>query len=236
MTLIVSVIVQDGIILAGDSFTSLLTPGTEPKAIKTFPHAQKIVSFYDRFGIGSWGHASINQKSVTLCIREIEHELRAEGIEISTVDEVADAVRENLLPLKFEDDNVDDDHFGFNVVGYAGRTPKVIQYEFDEKSGLRVDNNVDFGAYSACQTEVADCIEVTYGDGEYPPFNLFSLQNAIDYALFLMRTTIEFQQFSSVVSTVGGDIDIAVITRLEGFRWIQRQPISSVLQGFTSVP
>ena len=236
MTLIVSVIVQDGIILAGDSFTSLLTPGTEPKAIKAFPHAQKIVSFYDRFGIGSWGHASINQKSVTLCIREIEHELRAEGIEFSTVDEVADAVRENLLPLKFQDDNVDEDYFGFNVVGYAGSTAKVIQYEFDAESGPRVDNIVDFGAYPACQMEVVSSIEATYGDDEYPPFNLFSLQNAIDYALFLMRTTIEFQQFSGGVSTVGGDINIAVVTRLEGFRWIQRQPISPVLQGFTGVP
>lgn len=233
MTLIVSVIVQDGIILAGDSFTTLTTIAPnqtpEPEPIKAFPHAQKILSFYDRFGIGSWGHASLNRKSVTLRIREIEHELRAEGIDLSTVDEVAEAIKENLLPLKCEDDFVAEDPFGFYVVGYAGHTPKVIKYQYFEESGWQIDNFIDFGVYAACETEISDCIDATYGEYEYPPFGLFSLQNAIDYAIFLMRTTIEFQQFSGGVSTVGGAIDIALVSRLEGFRWIQRQPNSAIL-------
>ena len=240
MTLIVSVIVQDGIVLAGDSFTTHTTLAPqqtpEPRPIKAFPHAQKILPFYERFGIGAWGHAAINRKSVTLRIREIEHNLRAEGIDFGTVDEVAGTIKENLLPLKFDDDDVHEDPFGFFVVGYAGQTAKIVKYQYFEETGSRADNFVDFGIYAAGETQVVNSIEGTYGDDEYPPFGLFSLQNAIDYSLFLMRTTIEFQQFSGAVSTVGGAIDVAVVTRLDGFRWIQRQPISPILQEFTDVP
>lgn len=239
MTLIVSVIVQDGIVLAGDSFTTLTTQAPqetpEPRPIKAFPHAQKIVPFYGRFGIGGWGEASINRKSVALRIRELEHELKVKGVDFSTVDEVAETIKENILPLKFENDLSEEKAFGFYVVGYAGRTPKVLKYHHDEDSGSTDTREVDFGVYAEGYTEIANCIDVTYGDGEYPPFGLFSLQNAIDYALFVIRTTIEFQEFSSAVSTVGGAIDVAVVTRLEGFRWIQRQPTSPVLQRFTDV-
>ncbi len=49
------------------------------------------------------------------------------------------------------------------------------------------------------------------------------IQDAIDLAAFLVGTTINFSKFSPGASTVGGPIDIAVITKHEGFKWIKRK-------------
>ena len=52
-------------------------------------------------------------------------------------------------------------------------------------------------------------------------YDLMTLQDAIDFAVFIVRATIETQRFNqSSIQGVGGAIDIAVITP-NGFRWIQ---------------
>lgn len=49
------------------------------------------------------------------------------------------------------------------------------------------------------------------------------IQDAIDFARFLVRTAIDFVRFAPGADYVGGPIDIASITRYEGFKWIQRK-------------
>ena len=56
-------------------------------------------------------------------------------------------------------------------------------------------------------------------------YDLMTLQDAIDFAVFIVRATIETQRFNqSSIQGVGGAIDIAVITT-EGFRWIQHKEL-----------
>lgn len=49
------------------------------------------------------------------------------------------------------------------------------------------------------------------------------IQDAIDLAAFLVDTTIKFSRFTIGAPTVGGPIEVAAITRHEGFKWIQRK-------------
>jgi len=49
------------------------------------------------------------------------------------------------------------------------------------------------------------------------------IQDAIDLAEFLVETTVKFSQYSPGAPTVGGPIDIAAITKHEGFRWVRRK-------------
>ena len=49
------------------------------------------------------------------------------------------------------------------------------------------------------------------------------IQDAIDLAEFLVHTAIEFSHFSPGPQVVGGPIEIAAITKHEGFKWIQRK-------------
>jgi hypothetical protein len=50
------------------------------------------------------------------------------------------------------------------------------------------------------------------------------IHDAVDLARFLVQTTIGFVKFSvSRPKTVGGPIEIATITKHEGFKWIERR-------------
>jgi hypothetical protein len=51
------------------------------------------------------------------------------------------------------------------------------------------------------------------------------IQDAIDLAKYPVEVTIGFTKFSikKQPKTVGGAIEIAAITKHEGFRWVQRQ-------------
>ncbi len=57
----------------------------------------------------------------------------------------------------------------------------------------------------------------------------FSLQDAVDYAKFLIRTTSDYQRFSGNMPTVGGDIDIALLTNHRGFQWIAQKELYRML-------
>ena len=49
------------------------------------------------------------------------------------------------------------------------------------------------------------------------------IQDAIDLAEFLVELTIKWSRFTPGPPTVGGPIEIAAITRHEGFKWIRRK-------------
>jgi hypothetical protein len=58
------------------------------------------------------------------------------------------------------------------------------------------------------------------------PFHLLPLQDCIDLAIFLIRTTATAQNLSIGIRGVGGAIDVAVITKREGLTIIQRKELA----------
>lgn len=57
------------------------------------------------------------------------------------------------------------------------------------------------------------------------PYAVLPLQDCIDLAIFLMKTTISAQNLTIGVRGVGGSIDVAVITRREGIQIIQQKKL-----------
>jgi hypothetical protein len=57
------------------------------------------------------------------------------------------------------------------------------------------------------------------------PYPFLPLQDCVDLSIFLIRTTMEIQTWIVGVRGVGGAIDIATITRIEGFKPVQRKTI-----------
>lgn len=57
------------------------------------------------------------------------------------------------------------------------------------------------------------------------PYQFLPLQDCVDLAIFLIRTTMTIQTWLVGVRGVGGLIDVATITRTEGFRPIQQKVI-----------
>jgi hypothetical protein len=58
------------------------------------------------------------------------------------------------------------------------------------------------------------------------PYQFLPLQDCVDLCIFLLRTTIALQTWLVDVRGVGGAIDVATITRQEGFRPVQRKRIT----------
>ncbi len=74
--------------------------------------------------------------------------------------------------------------------------------------------------------QVTEVFQNIRGDLEYRvPYEALPLQDCVDLAAFLIRTTITAQKFAIVDRGVGGSIEIAAITRTEGMRWIQKNEL-----------
>jgi len=57
------------------------------------------------------------------------------------------------------------------------------------------------------------------------PYRVLPLQDCVDLATFLVRTTMTAQGLAIAVRGVGGPIEVAMITRTDGIRWVQRKII-----------
>jgi hypothetical protein len=57
------------------------------------------------------------------------------------------------------------------------------------------------------------------------PWQLLPLQDCVDVAILAVKTTAELQKFVTDIRGVGGPIDVAVITKIDGFRDIQSKSL-----------
>lgn len=57
------------------------------------------------------------------------------------------------------------------------------------------------------------------------PIQFLPLQDCIDLAIFFIRTTIEAQRLTMGLRGCGGTIDVVIITRREGFQFVQQKEI-----------
>lgn len=57
------------------------------------------------------------------------------------------------------------------------------------------------------------------------PYQFLPLQDCVDLSIFLIRTTMEIQAWMVAVRGVGGAIDVATITRTDGFTPVQQKSI-----------
>ena len=57
------------------------------------------------------------------------------------------------------------------------------------------------------------------------PYQFLPLQDCVDLTILLIHTTAELMRFTTDIRGVGGPIDVATITRTEGFRNVQAKQI-----------
>src|SRR4051812_37272481 len=100
MTLIVALIVPDGVVLAGDSLSTITSLNVLEGEIEvtcpncahqhsapaklsgamvpttSFPYAQKVFPFLDAYGVGTAGAGQLMSKSIYFIVRQLEQEIR----------------------------------------------------------------------------------------------------------------------------------------------------------------
>ena len=62
------------------------------------------------------------------------------------------------------------------------------------------------------------------------PYGSFSLKDAIDYAEYLINATANFQRFANTIPSVGGEVDVALITSFRPFVWIKCKELTTRLE------
>jgi hypothetical protein len=258
MTIIVSVKINDGVVMASDSAATFGNG-------QIYHHADKIVNLVKGLPIGAMvtGNGGIGNESVSTLLKDLRRRLsdRAQTdwyLEAATytMEQVAARVRRFLFEEKARQLE-QDVWMQLRICGYsAGRplaeiwevllagqncdAPKRVQHEHE--SGVLWD-----GEYQALdrlilgrapefpkfltergvqQDQVVD-MDKAFCRRAYGTLALSAMptQDAIDLARFLVETTIGFVRFHLTVQpkTVGGPVEIAAITKHEGFRWVQRK-------------
>lgn len=261
MSLIISLRIPDGVVIAGDSLSTMrrqvpisqdlefecpncgeVNTGSIDIGMNvptsTFSYAQKVFPFMGKFGVGTYGAGQLSGKTMYYAVRELEQELENdEDTPMDTVTDVADTIGERVHELVQDEvgdlEQIPEDGLavGFLVTGYDQDEGKTIQVNVGREIHIQTysepgctwggDGHVVQAVWSLFEEE----------DGQQPAFHLFSLQDAIDYAEFLISTTANHQQFSSKMASVGGAIDVALVTPFDGFQWIQQKDLSQTLEG-----
>ena len=261
VTLVVSLIIPDGIVLAGDSLATIETLNTlqgqvdvtcpncqhqhtAPAVIQgsmipatSFPYAQKIFPFMQRYGIGTAGAGQLNSKSIYFIMRQLETEVlrKPSAKQPKGVSALAKLVGKRAMTLLHEEANaanvdpavIPNGYVQFSVVGYDGQDPKTIRLYIGAKVETRETTGP--GSYLIGISDVAAALWNVRKD--IPLYRNFSLQHAVEYAEFLISSTASHQRFYGTLPSVGGAIDIALVTPFDGFRWIRQKPLFATITG-----
>jgi hypothetical protein len=233
MSLIIAVYVPTGIVISGDSRTTGILLQQVPQPNSQDPNAQitvqtqvvisdaanKIFLLYDRFGVGAFGDAIINNMPIAHYIEQFE---------VQQTNNTPQSVQQcaNELLLYFRGLNPIP-KVGFVVAGYDGVDPWVMGVDLSANSIQRVNiqqgsTNLDYGIVRGGDTAIVDRL---LSQPQFnPPFSVMNLQDAVDYSRHLIRSTIDQMRFEPRFPTVGGEIDTLVLNP-DSARFLKRKEL-----------
>lgn len=254
MSLVIITYVPEGIVMASDSRQSITIEGKTPdgKAIpkvdtinsdsvyKTHLLSKKDKSGKPIFeiGVNSFGQDLLGGVSTASHIKRFSEQ------------ELTDSVDVSLVPKKlveFFKKSFPKANTGFYVAGYKIENKTSIPYVyyghvgkniFNQRKNIKPDKSIAYGASWSGQSDIItgiiNPIFITEPDGKQKvvkpaapiAWGAMALQDAIDFSIFAIRTTIETIRFQARPKNVGGPIDVLVITP-DGAKWIKRKELKS---------
>lgn len=221
MSLTVVVWTPTGLVMAADSRTSITYNREDKHGHKSSSmdiltdHTYKLVLLDKcRVGISTYGVSHPGGLPVDAHLRVFEEEcLTAEDCAPEVAEKLRACFQEKFPKLGL----------CFFVAGYREEDRVNIPYVYNinvEKNTIkRVNVRPDGqrwpgGVSRGGATEVVNRL---ISADNLPEFGLLPLQDAVDYAIFLVDVTIRAMRFEPGVDTVGGPIDVLVITPKEAF-------------------
>ena len=274
MTIAISLKVNDGLVLAADSASTIFVSDELGNAgvVNVYNHANKVFNLIKGKPIGAitWGGGNIGSASISTLMKDFRQVLDGarpgpEGTQWTMAREQSVAQVAELAKQFFFDSHYqvtyEDVHnppgIGFVVAGYSDQESLAEEYEFQilsaqECIGPRlIRQRPDSGINWYGQIEPITRLILGYSnelprilidDLGIPPDQVqpimlllgqklsapvvspaMPIQDAIDLAEFLVLLAINYARFMPGAPTVGGPIQIAAITKHEGFKWVRRK-------------
>lgn len=270
MTIAISLKVNDGVVLATDSASTMKSRTQDGKVdvINIYNNANKLFNLHKRLPIGAvvYGSGSIGHASISTLAKDFRKRI-TEGEATWKVDPSSYTVEEVVQKFKkfiyddsylsvFKNWKSDFPLLGFIIVGYsvneslpevwtidiskdgtcsgpilakskdqigwnAGGAPEAISRLYFGYSMKLRDTLVEAGLDDPIISKVLQLCKARLET----PFVVapMPIQDAIDLAVFLVETTINYTKYAPGDLIVGGPIEVAAITKHEGFKWIQRK-------------
>jgi len=235
MSFLITVYVNEGIVLASDRRTTYTQTVNEngEKTVKIGVHTtnstDKTFVCPNGAGISTCGDASLLNKPITGFIQEMIRTRIASETKTSDIPQI-------IVDYFYEKPVVPNTNFfvaGYDLINDK-KVQKVFRVQLKDKI-IEEKNTESQGASwdgeTLTLTRLIQNVAIKGNDGGFVqlPFeeilwNYFTLQDAIDFARFAVGTTINTMHFKNVVETVGGNVDILVITP-ETTKWIQKEEL-----------
>ena len=257
VTVILSIKVQDGVVLASDSAVihrghTYLNAEKNIQLIKDLPvgilisgdgaiGTRSLVSILQDFGIrAALPGTAMHIDSENYTLRELATKLHAFVLDVS-MSSLA-PIRSSLilsgyssgrtLPetwavrfdggLRVEPELVwAEDDYGLSWEGQGGCIHRLLGDVLRAGSDGPKEHQPELSLFNRNTSDLADCevdspVLVTPG---------MPILDAVEVAQFLIETSVTFERMRADknLKTVGGPVDIAIITRHEGFHWLQRK-------------
>lgn len=233
MSFLIAVHVNEGIVLASDRRTTYTDTQTidnttvQRIGIHTTNSTEKTFSCPNGAGISCCGDASLLGKPITGFIQDM---IRSEISEDCRIEKMPQLIIDyfNRLPSI--------PNTNFLIAGYddfdGKKTQSIIKLNAKSQKIERIDTSSQGATWDGetfTLTRLIQNVAVKMADNSYIdlPFeeilwSYFTLQDAIDFARYAVETTIQTMRFKNVVETVGGAVDILVITPDET-TWLQKE-------------
>jgi hypothetical protein len=238
MSLIVTVYVPEGIVLAGDSrltlnWTDKTQNGEQHNSITSSDSYTKIFSIADKFGLGVFGEVYINEVNICGFLNQfVEQNIDAD----TTIDEIPErliyffgekfgypATHFYLVGYKIEDSIEVPHTYSINL---ANKTYRRSNFE-DEQ----IINGVNWGGEIEVLSRILLTVKLQAGDdwtelsNNSIPWNFMTLQDAVDFGVYAVKTTIDTMRFQQKEKTVGGPIDVLVVKPHQAPIWINKKEL-----------
>jgi len=267
VTVVVSIKVYDGIVLAADSATTanLADPSGTIVDHQVWNNADKVFQLHRDLPIGlaTWGGGHIQSASISTLAKDLRRRLMGRDANKQdweldrssyTVEEVAHRLVELMHGELYVNVPVAEAQvIGFLLAGYSGgaghpeawqvtlepgQTPVPVQVWDTDAIGWRANGQPDAiarllngygpGLQAGVQALVpqadhAVLQKVFEAEARAASVAQMPFADAIELAKFCVETTIGYFRFVPGTALVGGPVDVAAISRHEGFKWVQRK-------------
>lgn len=240
MSFIITLYTREGIVMASDSRLTLNNEQVTPTGARIVLAAGMSDSNNKTFlaksgiGISTFGQADINGSPISGYIQSFISQHNDDDISVSQFANELNQHFRSFSPIP---------DVGFHISGYeteAGikkskiyRVAPIInnvqlmnpENELGEIQGATWDGESDLLTRLIQPVFIADDKGNFIPLPQFPiPWQFFTLQDAIDFAVFAIQTTIDCVRFSPRPKTVGGPIDVLIIKREESF-WVSKKEL-----------
>jgi hypothetical protein len=270
MTVCVGVAVNDCLVFAADSASTLVAPDPktgESRVLNVYQHGDKVFNLFKRLPVCAMtcGMGNIGPASIGALAKDLRRRMMLPGADMRvdpanyTIGEIAEKARAFLFEQRYralKPEPPAPHSLEFWIGGYSSNHEagheiwKISIVNGTCEAPTPVTTGGATGLFVGGQTAPVNRLVVGFDQGLFDALTesgmeaklaqelvsflrgrleaqmlmpTMPVKDAIELADFMVDTTKRFFRFLPGADIVGGDTDIAVVTRFEGFKWIRRK-------------